>query len=213
MVFHGGYGSVHCQREDEARHGASLGQSPFHGVGDDITVIVFARELVPRLEEDGAPLPYVFVLGFDLALFGSPFECAGGVFHIDTGHGGVSVDGDVGRDDFVEQLWAMFHPHSKLVRAGNAAHFLGEEFGSGLADQLPDDLSDGKGTDSAIGFGGGDHSRREVCAEDLCRKVSSGESPKGFPSNSVIQVQCSYLPPPGPAALLEGENLMASKSW
>ena len=38
LVFHRGYGSVHCNGEDETRHGASLGQSPFHGVGDDITV-------------------------------------------------------------------------------------------------------------------------------------------------------------------------------
>ena len=91
------------------------------------------------------------------------------------------MDGDVGRDNFVEQLWAMFHPNSKLVWAGNAAHFLGDEFGSGLVDQPPDDLSDGKGTDSAIGFGGRDDSRREMCAEDLCWNVSSGESPEGFP--------------------------------
>ena len=32
-------------------------QSPFHGVGDDITVVELARELVPRLEEDSAPFP------------------------------------------------------------------------------------------------------------------------------------------------------------
>ena len=81
----------------------------------------------------------------------------------------------------MEQLWALFHPNSKLVRAGNAAHFFGEKFGCGLADQPPDDLSDGKGTDSTIGFGGGDDSRREICAEDLCWDVSSGESPEGFP--------------------------------
>ena len=65
--------------------------------------------------------------------------------------------------------------------ARHAAHFLGEEFGSGLADQPPDDLSDGKGTDSTIRFGGGDDSRREVCAEDLGWDIGSGESPKGFP--------------------------------
>ena len=91
------------------------------------------------------------------------------------------MDGDVGRDNFEEQLRALFHPNSKLVRAGNAAHFLGEELGCGLGDQPPDDLSDGKGTDSAIGFGGRDDSRREICAEDLCWNVSSGESPEGFP--------------------------------
>ena len=33
-----------------------------------------------------------------------------GIFHIDAGHGGVSVDGDVGRDNFVEWLWACFIP-------------------------------------------------------------------------------------------------------
>ena len=61
LVFHNGNGSVRSQGEDEARHGATLGQSPFHGVGDDITVVELARELVPRLEEDGAQFPYVFV--------------------------------------------------------------------------------------------------------------------------------------------------------
>ena len=111
----------------------------------------------------------------------APHSTAPWAFFTSTLAGGVSVDGDVGRDDFVEQLWALFHPNSKLVRAGNAAHFLGEKFGSGLADQPPDDLSDGKGTDSTIGFGGGDDSRREICAEDLCWDVSCGESPEGFP--------------------------------
>ena len=36
-------------------------------------------------------------------------------------------------------------------------------------------------TDSTIGFGGGDDSRREVCVEDLCWDIGSGESPEGFP--------------------------------
>ena len=49
------------QGENEARHGATLGQTPFHGVGDDITVLELARELVLRLEENGAPFPYVSV--------------------------------------------------------------------------------------------------------------------------------------------------------
>ena len=144
-----------------------------------------------------------------------------GIFHINAGHGGVSVDGDVRRDDFVEQLWALFHPNSKLVRAGNAAHFLGEKFGSGLADQPPDDLSDGKGTDSTIGFGGGDDSRRETCAEDLCWDVSSGESPEGFPHAvtwSLRRIRSSKSSArtfhhQSPVALLEEENLMASRSW
>ena len=61
LIFNGGNSSVHGQGEDEARHGASLGQTPSHGVGDDITVVELARELVPRFEEDGAPFPYVFV--------------------------------------------------------------------------------------------------------------------------------------------------------
>ena len=43
LVFHHGNGSVHSQGEDEARHGATLDQSPFHGVGDDITVVELAR--------------------------------------------------------------------------------------------------------------------------------------------------------------------------
>ena len=30
-------------------------------MGDDITVVEFARKLVPSFEEDGAPFPYVFV--------------------------------------------------------------------------------------------------------------------------------------------------------
>ena len=91
------------------------------------------------------------------------------------------MDGDVGRDNFVEKLWALFHPNGKLVLAGNAAHFLGEEFGSGLANESSDDLSDGIRADSAIGFGGRDNSLREICAEDLCWDVGSGESPEGFP--------------------------------
>ena len=41
-------------------------------------------------------------------------------------------------------------------------------------------MSDGEGADSAIGFGGGDDSRREVGTEDLCWYVGCGESPKGF---------------------------------
>ena len=45
----------------------------------------------------------------------SPLNRTVGIFHIDTAHGSVSVDGDVGRDDFVEWLWALFHSHSKLV--------------------------------------------------------------------------------------------------
>ena len=61
LVFHNGNSSVHSQGEDEAQHGASLGQTPSHGVGDDITVVKLTRELVPRFEEDGAPLPYDFV--------------------------------------------------------------------------------------------------------------------------------------------------------
>ena len=159
----------------------TLGQTSSHGVGDDITDVKLARELVPRFEEDGAPFPYVLVWGFNLTLGGLPFDRTVGVFHINTGHGGVSVDGDVVRDNFVEKLWALFRPNGKLVRADDAAHILGEEFGSGLADQPPDDLSDGKGADSAIGFGGRGDSRREICAEDLCWDVGSGESPEGFP--------------------------------
>ena len=45
LVF--GYSSVHSQGEDEARHGASSGQSPFQGVGDDITIVELTRELLP----------------------------------------------------------------------------------------------------------------------------------------------------------------------
>ena len=32
-----------------------------HGVGDDITVVKLARDLVSRFEEDGAPFSFVFV--------------------------------------------------------------------------------------------------------------------------------------------------------
>ena len=38
-----------------------------------------------------------------------------------------------------------------------------------------------KGRTPPLGFGGKDDSRSEICAEDLCWNVSSGESPKGFP--------------------------------
>ena len=106
------------------------------------------------------------------------------------------MDGDVGRDDFVEQLWALFSSQRQTGAAGDAAHFLGEEFGTGLADQPPDDLSDGKGTDSAIGFGGGDDSRREICAEDLGWDISSGESPEGFPhADTWVSVEFGHPSP------------------
>ena len=121
---------------------------------------------------------------------GSPFNRTVGIFHINAGHGGVSVNGDVGRDNFVEQLWALFHPNGKLVRAGNAAHFLGEEFGSGLADQPPGDLSNGEGADFPVRFGGGDDAGREVGAEDLCWDVSSG----GFP-NACTEVSIASCHP------------------
>ena len=70
-------------------------------------------------------------------------------------------------------------------------------------------------TDSTNWFGCGDDSRREVGATltvASLRKASHTQS-HGSPLNSVIHVQSSYLPPPGPVALLEGENLMASRSW
>ena len=61
LIFNSGHSSVHGQGEDEARHGASLGQTPSHGVGDDITIVKLARKLMSRFEENGAPFPYVSV--------------------------------------------------------------------------------------------------------------------------------------------------------
>ena len=59
-----------------------------------------------------------------------------------------------------------------------------------------DDLSDGRGTDSAIGFGGGDDSRRKVCAEDLGWDIGSVESPKGFPHTITwVSVEFSHPRP------------------
>ena len=136
---------------------------------------------MPRLEEDGAPFPYVFVYGFDLTLDGSQFNAPWAFFTSTLAMAASRWMATWGETIFVEKLWALFHPNCKLVRTGNAANFLGEEFGCGLADQPPDDLSDGKGTDSAIGFGGRDNSRSEICAEDLCWDVGGGESPKDFP--------------------------------
>ena len=46
LVFHCGHRSPHCQWEDEARHRASLGQAPFHGVSDDLVIVKFTCELV-----------------------------------------------------------------------------------------------------------------------------------------------------------------------
>ena len=71
---------MHGHGEDEARHGATLGQAPFHGVGDDITVVKLARELVPCFEEDGTPFPNVLIKGFNLTLDGSPFNRTVGIF-------------------------------------------------------------------------------------------------------------------------------------
>ena len=59
-------------------------------------------ELVSRLEQDGAPLPEVLVEFFNLFLDGTPFDGAVGVLDVDAGHGSTLMDGDVGRDDFVE---------------------------------------------------------------------------------------------------------------
>ena len=124
----------------------------------------------------------MFLSRASISLCMAPFDRA-------VGHGSVSVDGDVGRDNFVEKLWALFHSHGKLVRAG-------------LADQPSDNVTDGKGADSKIGFGGGDSSRREVGAEDLFRDVGSGESPKGFPHTLTwVSVKFSHPhPTPVPPA-------------
>ena len=131
-----------------------------------------------------------------------------------------SVDGDVGRNNFVEWLWALFHPHSKLVWAGHAAHFLGEEFGLwALQTSRLMTCPMAKGRTPPLGLVAGTI-RAARCvprisvgtsAEASLQKASHTQS-HGSPSNSVTHVQCSYLPPPGPVALLEGENLMASRS-
>ena len=50
-----------------------------------------------------------------------------------------------GPRQFCGAALGLVSSHSKLVWASHAAHFLGEEFGSGLADYPPGDLSDGEG--------------------------------------------------------------------
>ena len=173
------------QGEDEARHGASLGQRPFHGVGDDIPVVKLARELVHRLEEDGAPLPYVFVKGFHLTLDDPTHSTAPWAFFTST----LAMAASRRIATWAETtLWSSSGPcfisTANWWGARHAAHLLGEKLGGGIAYESSDDLSDGEGADSAIGFGGGDDSRREVGTEDLCWDVGCGESPKGFPHAS-----------------------------
>ena len=161
LVFHHGNGSVHSQEEDEARQ--SLCGSPLSSLH------VSSCSALKRTAHHF----HILLSRASISFWVAPHSTTPWAFFT---YGGVSVDGDVGRDDFVQLLWALFHPHSKLVGARHAAHLLGEKLGGGLAYETPDDLSDGEGADSAIGFGGGDDSRREVV---LC-----GESPKGFPHAS-----------------------------
>ena len=99
-----------------------------------------------------------------------------------------------GRDDFVEQLWALLHPNSKLVRAGNAAHFLGEKFGSGLADQPPDDLSMAKGRTPPLGLVAGTIRAARYVPRDPGWDIGSGESPEGFP-HAVTWVSVEFSHP------------------
>ena len=89
---------------------------PFHGVGDDITFVELARELMSRLEEDGAPLPYVFVWGFNLTLDRSPIRPRRGRFFTSTLAMAASRwTATRAETSVVEQLRALFHPHRKLV--------------------------------------------------------------------------------------------------
>ena len=134
LIFNGGNSSMHGQGEDGARHGASLGQTPSHGVGDDITVPSSLHvSSCPALKRTAHHF-HTFLSRASVSLWmASPIRPTPWAFFTSTlAMAASSVDGDVGRDNFVEQLWALFHPNSKLVRAGNAAHFLGEKFGSGL---------------------------------------------------------------------------------
>ena len=150
---------------------------------------------------------------------GTPFDRSVGVFHIDTGHGGVSVDGDVGRDNFVEELWALFHPHRANWRGLVMLRtFLVRSLAVALQTSRLMTCPMAKGRTPPLGLVAGTiRAARYVprisvgtSAVASLQKASHTQS-HGSPSNSVIQVQCSYLPPPGPVALLEGENLMAKQ--
>ena len=113
-------------------------------MGDDITVVEFARKLVPSFEEDGAPFPYVFVWGFDLTLDGTPFNRTMGVFSHRHWPWRRLGGWRRGPRRFCGEALGLVSSPRQLVWAGNAAHFLGEELGSGLADQPPGDLPDGE---------------------------------------------------------------------
>ena len=65
-----------------------------HGVSDDLFFTEFAREFVPRLEQEFAPHPEILVGGFNLILDGAPFHGALRVLDVDAGHGSVFVFGD-----------------------------------------------------------------------------------------------------------------------
>ena len=168
--------------------------TPFHGVGDDITVVELARELVPHFEGDGAPHLYVFVKGFDLTLDGSPLDRAVGVFHIDTGHGGVTVDSDVAETILWRSSGPCFIPTANWCGLVMLRTFLVRSLAVALQTSRLMTCPDGEGADSAIGVGSGDNSRHEVSTENLRWNVGSGESPKGFP-HAVAWVSVEFCHP------------------
>ena len=143
----------------------------------------FACELVPRLEEEAAPLPYVSCQGCRSHSGWLPIRLRCGRFsrrHWPWRRLGGS--GDVGRDDFcgVAQGLACV-PTANCCGLVMLRTFLVRSLALALQTSLLMTCPMAKGTDSVIGFGGRDDSRRETCAEDLCWDIGSGESPKGFP--------------------------------
>ena len=66
-----------------------------------------------------------------------------------------------------------------------------------------------KGRTPPLGLGGGDDSRREVCAEDFSWDIGGGESPKLFP-HAITWVTVEFGPSKSSART---GNLIASKSW
>ena len=77
-------------------------------------------------------------------------------------------------------LWALFHPHSKLVWAGHAAHFLGE-FGCGLANGRLMTCPMAKGRTPPLGLVAGTIRAARYVPRDHGWDIGRGEPPKGFP--------------------------------
>ena len=114
LIFNGGNRSAHGQGEDEARHGASPGPDPFSWLWVMISPLSSLHvSSCPALKRTAHHF-HMFLSRASISLWmAPPFNRTKGIYHVNAGHGGVSVDGDVGRDNFVEQLWALLHPNQQ----------------------------------------------------------------------------------------------------